>query len=149
MSVCLSPSNAIFLKCWSQNGLDVECDCLVILMNSGECTHHYLLIFSYFNQIIELTYLVSISWAILLHSPRLDFSNLHRTEGLSHALLPTTLHVNALHCNTLHFTSLHWTALLHWCTTLHCTALHCTALHCTALHCTALHCTELHCTALH
>ena len=45
--VCVSPSHAIFLKCWCQNGSDVECCYSLILINSCDKHHHYLLLFSY------------------------------------------------------------------------------------------------------
>ena len=166
MSVCMSPSHAIFFKCWCQNGSDVECCYSLILINSWEKHHHYLLLFSYDIPylIIYMTYFNK-SGLVLLHSPRLDFFNLHWTAGLSQALQPTAglsqANCTALHCTSLHFTALPSTSL--YCTSMHCTALHFTAHHCTSLHCftdallhccttlqcTALHCTALNCTALH
>ena len=159
LSVCVSPSHAIFFKCWCQNGSDVECCYSLILINSCDKHHHFLLLFSYdiLYLIINLNYF-NRSGLVLLHSPTLDFFNLHWTAGLSQALQPTALHftalhctalyftvlhVNALHCAALHCPSLHFTALLHWCTAslLHYIAVQCTALHCTELHCTALYCT--------
>ena len=103
-------------------------------------------IIKYLNQITK-------SGALLLHSARLVFFNLHWAAGLSHALWPTALHFTALpstamyctslNCPVLHRTALQRTALLHGCTVVHFTAMHCTALHCTALQLAALHCTEL------
>ena len=166
MCVCLSPSHAIFFKCWCQNGSNVEFCYSLILINSWEKHHHYLLLFSY-NMLYLIIYLnyFNKNGLVLLHSPRLDFFNLHWTAWLSQALQPTALHFTdftalpstslycmSMHCTALHFTAHHCTslhcftdALLHCCTTLQCTALHCTALNCTALHCTALCSTALLC----
>ena len=147
MSVSLSPFYVIFLKGWSQKASDVEFYYSLILINSWENNHYYLLLFSY-SIIYSINYLNNntSSGAVLLNSPRLDFLNLHWTAWLSHALWQTALHFTALpstglycmslhctglHCAALHCTSLHWTALLHCCTTLHCTA--CTALHCAVI----------------
>ena len=44
---CLSPSHAIFIKCWRQKGSNVEFGYLLILITSGEKSHHHLLLFSY------------------------------------------------------------------------------------------------------
>ena len=48
LSVCVSPPHAIFLKCWCQKGSDVECCYSLILINSWERNHHYLLLFNYY-----------------------------------------------------------------------------------------------------
>ena len=43
LSVCVCPSHAIFFKCYCQKDSDVECCYSLILINSWERNHHYLL----------------------------------------------------------------------------------------------------------
>ena len=157
--ICLSPSNAIFLKCWSQKGSVVECCYLIILIISWERNQHYLLIFSYHNLYINTyLYYVTTSGAVLLQSPRIlqpslncraqsctvtNCTVLHCTSLQCPLLHCTVCPCTALHCTVLHFTAHNCTELHHFTAALHCIALHCTALHCITLQCAALHCTAL------
>ena len=53
LSVCLSPSHAIFLKCWCENGLDVECFYSLLLIIVDRTNQHYPSLFSFY-----VTYLI-------------------------------------------------------------------------------------------
>ena len=116
LSVCLmSPSHAIFLNCWSQNGLYMEGGYLLILTISGERYHHNLVLFSYYS-----LYLIKYLKQVTKSSPVL----LHGRHWISRLVRYVTLTQKSFHHTKLKCTELHCTAVA----TLHCTILHCITL---------------------